>query len=67
MNKPEFTEEQMAYFRECGRKGGKSRTVTQKSREASSRVMKQYWEDVRAGKRHYRPKRRPKQKDLNFE
>lgn len=65
--KPEFTDEQREYFRECGRRGGLSRTVTKKSREASRRVMKKYWKDVKAGKRYHRPIRRPKQAELQLE
>ena len=65
--KPEFTEEQRAYFRECGRRGGLARTVTEKSREASRRSMTRYWEEVRAGKRYHRPIRKPKQAELPLE
>jgi len=67
MEKPEFTEEQMAFFRECGRRGGRSRTITEKSRQSSRDSMNRYWADVRAGKRKHIPKHKPKplvQKDL---
>jgi hypothetical protein len=64
MEKPEFTEEQIAFFRECGRRGGLSRTVTERSRKASSKVMNRYWKEVRAGKRKHIPKHKPKQQDL---
>lgn len=64
--KPEFTEDQKAYFRECGRKGGNSRTVTQKSREASRKSMNLYWERVRSGELQHRPLKKPKQQDLEL-
>lgn len=65
-DRPEYTEEQIAFFRECGRKGGKKRKVSPKSREASRRVMLQYWADVKAGKRYHRPVRKPKQTEFEL-